>query len=215
MSRNWTHYEEDATRLPEGFRRVAYDADTRRYTFKDANGLLYHGEPGEEYGILTPIPPSHSAIEHTRPSAFAPEGERRLSPKSSPVTSSSPPPKTFHDILPPELIATPSVSKSTSESPSSSTIKAGSRMVNAVRKSTLPKMQGVVHTLRRSVTSIRKSKSPAFDNQNALYDDDMIGLIGNTSTSSVASSDRPPYPNGPRSIPPRRSTLDVNFTSAS
>ena len=46
---------QDAYRLPEGMRRVAYDADTQRYTFRDRSGQLYQSAPGEEYGVLKPV----------------------------------------------------------------------------------------------------------------------------------------------------------------
>ena len=36
-------------------RRVAYDADTQRYTFRDRSGQLYQSAPGEEYGVLKPV----------------------------------------------------------------------------------------------------------------------------------------------------------------
>ncbi|KAF8909641.1 hypothetical protein CPB84DRAFT_1765075 [Gymnopilus junonius] len=218
MSRKFTQHEEDSFRLPEGFKRIAYDADTRRYTFRDANSTLYQGEPGLEYGVLTPVPPSHSSMEHARPSAFASDRgpDRRLSLQANSETS-PPPPKTFYDILPPELITSSSITTPLSDSTSSSTIRAGSRVAKAVRKSTLPKMQGVVHSLRRSMTSIKKPRSPSFSEYKELHEDDTIGLISNTSASSLTStnSNRPPFPNGPRSAPPRRSTLGVNFTSSS
>lgn len=47
-------YPQDDYRLPEGFKRVAYDADTRCYTYRDNLGILYEGSPGNEYGILKP-----------------------------------------------------------------------------------------------------------------------------------------------------------------
>ncbi|KAF8586974.1 carbohydrate-binding module family 50 protein [Ramaria rubella] len=45
----WTQYDEDDYRLPEGTKRVGYDADTQRYTFQRGNEL-WLGEPGAEYG---------------------------------------------------------------------------------------------------------------------------------------------------------------------
>jgi hypothetical protein len=35
-------------------KRIGYDADTERYTFRSATGELYHSEPGSRYGPLTP-----------------------------------------------------------------------------------------------------------------------------------------------------------------
>jgi hypothetical protein len=46
---------QDLYRLPEGMQRVAYDADTQVYTFRDDNGKLYQGSPRARYGRLTPI----------------------------------------------------------------------------------------------------------------------------------------------------------------
>jgi hypothetical protein len=89
----------------------------------------------------------------------------------------TPPPRTFADILPPELITTSSLSNgaapssssrfskiskpstgSTSSSKQSETTSA-QRLVDTVRRSALPKMQGVVSDLRRSVTSMRRNKN--------------------------------------------------------
>lgn len=61
----------DAERLPEGFRRIAYDSDTMKFTFRDSNGRLYHSEAGAEYGILTPISASSTAVSRSRPNAFS------------------------------------------------------------------------------------------------------------------------------------------------
>jgi hypothetical protein len=36
-------------------KRIGYDADTQRYTFRSATGELYHSEPGSRYGPLTPV----------------------------------------------------------------------------------------------------------------------------------------------------------------
>jgi hypothetical protein len=47
-------------------KRIAYDADTQVYTFRDGKGKLYRGPPGEEYGRLTPI--NTGTID--RPDAF-------------------------------------------------------------------------------------------------------------------------------------------------
>ena len=87
------------------------------------------------------------------------------------------PPRTFADILPPELVTTSSLSNgaappsssrfsriskpstgSTSSSKQSQTASA-QRLVDTVRRSALPKMQGVVSDLRRSVTSMRRNKN--------------------------------------------------------
>ncbi|KAJ7928986.1 hypothetical protein B0H13DRAFT_1596805, partial [Mycena leptocephala] len=54
-------------RLPEGMKRIGYDADTARYTFCDRDGNTYIGPPHEEYGVLAPVPSG----THDRPQAFA------------------------------------------------------------------------------------------------------------------------------------------------
>lgn len=36
--------------MPQGFTRAGYDSNTRRYHFRDAEGRMYQGEPGEEFG---------------------------------------------------------------------------------------------------------------------------------------------------------------------
>lgn len=41
MSNRYTHYDSDAYRLPEGMRRVGYDADTQQYTFRDSQVCLW------------------------------------------------------------------------------------------------------------------------------------------------------------------------------
>lgn len=47
--------DSDEDRLPEGMRRVGYDADTQRYTFVDEDGKYYEGPEGARYGVLRPV----------------------------------------------------------------------------------------------------------------------------------------------------------------
>ncbi|KAI1268647.1 carbohydrate-binding module family 50 protein [Xylariaceae sp. FL1019] len=54
MSR-WSEYDTDAERLPEGFERIGYDADTQVYTFRDAENKLWESAPGNRYGQLRPV----------------------------------------------------------------------------------------------------------------------------------------------------------------
>ncbi|KFA78262.1 hypothetical protein S40288_02692 [Stachybotrys chartarum IBT 40288] len=54
MSR-FSHYDTDEERLPEGMKRVGYDADTQVYTFRDADGSFWESAPGCEYGRLTQV----------------------------------------------------------------------------------------------------------------------------------------------------------------
>ncbi|KAF2476851.1 uncharacterized protein BDR25DRAFT_300012 [Lindgomyces ingoldianus] len=50
----WVDQDGDAERLPEGFTRIGYDADTQTYTYQDANGRTWEGEEGNRYGRLHP-----------------------------------------------------------------------------------------------------------------------------------------------------------------
>ncbi|KAJ3513239.1 hypothetical protein NLJ89_g3061 [Agrocybe chaxingu] len=60
----WTQYDEDDYRLPEGMKRIGYDADTGRYYFRDADGSVWQGAEGVEFGEMTRVnglPPSLAA----------------------------------------------------------------------------------------------------------------------------------------------------------
>lgn len=48
----WTQYDEDDYRLPEGMKRVGYDADTQKYYYKDAGGKIWEGAEGAQFGEL-------------------------------------------------------------------------------------------------------------------------------------------------------------------
>lgn len=56
-------------------KRVGYDADTSRYTFQDRTGALYESEPGNRFGVLTPVQGRENNIRRARPNAFEPSGE--------------------------------------------------------------------------------------------------------------------------------------------
>ncbi|KAG7445391.1 uncharacterized protein BT62DRAFT_994870 [Guyanagaster necrorhizus] len=132
----WSQHAEDSFRLPEGFRRVGYDADTMRYTFTDKNGKLYQSAPGEEYGTLTPVTVSAST---NRPGAFS-DGK-------NPKVESTGSPSTFQELLPPSAITSASSS-------SVQNLPAPPPKVhfNGAMRTALPKMRGVVQSLRRSIT---------------------------------------------------------------
>ncbi|CAL1694893.1 unnamed protein product [Somion occarium] len=51
----WTQYDEDDYRLPEGMKRVGYDADTGRYYYRDGAGSLWEGAEGAQYGELKQV----------------------------------------------------------------------------------------------------------------------------------------------------------------
>ncbi|KAF8065291.1 hypothetical protein FPV67DRAFT_1671563 [Lyophyllum atratum] len=167
----WTQFEEDSYRLPEGMKRIGYDADTKVYTFRDRNGALYVGEPEADYGTLTPVTETGGS---PRAGAFESDEPRKVSSVSSGEI-----PSTFHDILPANLITatTSPVDKSRLSSPTASRISNGSdgnsgspraRFIDAARRSALPKMQGFVHNLRRSITSTRRKGGAAEEDETLL-----------------------------------------------
>ena len=45
--------EQDDYRLPEGMKRVGYDADSSRYIFRDKDGYLWEGQEGAHFGEMT------------------------------------------------------------------------------------------------------------------------------------------------------------------
>ncbi|KAJ7701913.1 hypothetical protein B0H17DRAFT_167887 [Mycena rosella] len=152
----WTQFSEDSTRLPEGVKRIGYDADTGRYTFCDGEGNIYLGPPHEEYGSLTLVgksarPPSST---NDRPQAFASgKANPALSVQIQPPGSG----QTFHDFVPAHLITSPSSAESSLSDSPTGEASARSRFRDAVRRTTLPAMQNVVNNIRRS-TTVRKPK---------------------------------------------------------
>lgn len=68
MSR-FSRQDSDEERLPEGMRRVGYDADTQRYQYRDEDGSFWEGPEGARYGMLqragTPRRPLSADEEHT------------------------------------------------------------------------------------------------------------------------------------------------------
>ena len=44
---------QDEYRLPEGMKRIGYDADTGRYYFRDRDGVVYEGGQGAKFGEMT------------------------------------------------------------------------------------------------------------------------------------------------------------------
>lgn len=46
------YLDTDEDRLPEGFTRVGYDADTGVYSYQDDEGNYWDGAPGHQYGTL-------------------------------------------------------------------------------------------------------------------------------------------------------------------
>ncbi|KAI4521703.1 hypothetical protein K525DRAFT_200612 [Schizophyllum commune Loenen D] len=145
----WTQFDEDSYRLPEGFKRVAYDTEIKRYTFVDSKGVAYVGNPGEEYGPMTP----KADLESSRPGAFAEDNQDRPQ-LSRPTTKSS---SSFHEFLPSHRIG---AAAPPAEEPSSS------KQMADVVETVMPKVQGVVQNIRRrfGTTSKREKgkSSPGF-----------------------------------------------------
>ncbi|KAF1966833.1 hypothetical protein BU23DRAFT_592916 [Bimuria novae-zelandiae CBS 107.79] len=50
----WADRDSDEERLPEGFQRIGYDADTQTYTFRAPDGTIYESAEGNRYGELYP-----------------------------------------------------------------------------------------------------------------------------------------------------------------
>ncbi|KAI2612180.1 carbohydrate-binding module family 50 protein [Hypoxylon fragiforme] len=49
----WSQYDTDEERLPEGMKRIGYDADDQVYTFRDTrDGSIWESAPGNRYGQL-------------------------------------------------------------------------------------------------------------------------------------------------------------------
>lgn len=165
MSTKWTAKDEDPARLPEGMKRVGYDADTSRYTFKDRKGTLYVGESGSEYGHLKPVEDPTKKVERERPQAFNDlEGNERLIPHS-PRMPGEAAPMSFHDMIPSNMITSPTTLPD--EKPQSSTFSGFSALVSptnarqggpsdGITSPTAAKFSDAFRSLKRSVTSVTK-----------------------------------------------------------
>ncbi|KAF5311846.1 hypothetical protein D9619_002522 [Psilocybe cf. subviscida] len=51
----WTQLDEDEHRLPEGMKRIGYDADEGRYYFRDGAGNVWRGGQRAEFGEMTRV----------------------------------------------------------------------------------------------------------------------------------------------------------------
>ncbi|KXN89694.1 hypothetical protein AN958_05234 [Leucoagaricus sp. SymC.cos] len=152
----WTQFDEDSARLPEGMKRVGYDADTRQYTFLESStGMLYESAPGNEYGILRPIGRSANDQQKARPSAFAPADSADNETKLSVDLSV----KSFEDFLPPAAITSPPSPKKFNLSPTSDS-SSGPRLPDIFRK--VKAMSSTVSRMQVSPAGgSRHSKSPS------------------------------------------------------
>lgn len=153
--------DEDSRRLPEGIKRIAYDADTQQYTFRDRSGQLYQNPSGETYGVLKPV----SAPAAPRRSVTI---TARRDPALIRARSVKRPAKTFDDFLPPEYITSAGDSVSAPDSPSED-------IARVKRNRSLPKIPRIVEVMRPRAISPRKSE-----------DDEKRYLLDDRSTSPVS-----------------------------
>ncbi|CAI4213986.1 unnamed protein product [Parascedosporium putredinis] len=74
----WSYLDTDEARLPDGMKRVGYDADTQVYTFLDAHdGTYWESAPGNQYGKLFPPDAELQEGEWEPPTPTSPTGPRR------------------------------------------------------------------------------------------------------------------------------------------
>ncbi|TFK56361.1 carbohydrate-binding module family 50 protein [Heliocybe sulcata] len=59
----WSQYDEDDYRLPEGMKRVGYDSDTQKYSYRDRDGSLWEGAEGAEFGELKKVSDAPAVVE--------------------------------------------------------------------------------------------------------------------------------------------------------
>ncbi|KAF1812491.1 hypothetical protein P152DRAFT_341176 [Eremomyces bilateralis CBS 781.70] len=86
----WGDLDEDEYRLPEGMKRIAYDADTQIYTYQDTDGSIWAGQPGAIYGSLRRV--NDDIVDNEAPGMYeSPTAdadiEKKLSQDSSPSKS--------------------------------------------------------------------------------------------------------------------------------
>jgi len=189
MPKSWTQQQEDASRLPEDLKRVAYDADSSQYFFRDRKGILYSSEPGSEYGKLTPI--HTGGISTSRPNAFAP-GKLDRKPTNGQHDHEPSPPSTFQDILPPSLITTSSLSKDSENNTPPGLRNQHNRLKDLVQKATLPKMHSVVERAKRSFLAQEKSASTTVEIdrecQGLIRQGSNVGTLYRTDTTTSKNS---------------------------
>lgn len=149
------YFDEESYRLPEGIKRIAYDADTQQYTFRDRSGQLYQNPSGEMYGVLKPV----SAPAAPRRSVTITE---RRDPALIRARSVKRPAKTFDDFLPPEYITNAEDSSSAPDSPRDDITRAN-------RNHALPKIPRIVEAMRPRAISPCASED---DDKHYLLNDD-------------------------------------------
>ncbi|PPR02362.1 hypothetical protein CVT24_011706 [Panaeolus cyanescens] len=62
MPGRWSQYDEDEYRLPEGMKRIGYDADSGRYLFRDTDGSIWQGPQGSQFGEMTLVDRMPSSV---------------------------------------------------------------------------------------------------------------------------------------------------------
>ncbi|TRM66913.1 hypothetical protein BD626DRAFT_627373 [Schizophyllum amplum] len=195
----WTQFDEDPFRLPDGFKRVAYDTDSKRYTFVDAHGTKYVGNPGEEYGSMTPV---DALPVQPRPGAFSEEYINRPLPASSDTEAAS----SFLDILPSSRIgaAPPSFedeqvrkAQEKKHGNTSTSHQLTQSQIADVVQTAMPKVQSMLQNIRRSVTSARRDKGgspPAYgDRKSPAYGDSKSPAYGDSKSPACGDSKSPAY----------------------
>jgi len=158
-------------------KRIAYDADTQRYTFRDRSGQMYQNAPGEMYGVLKPVsapaaPRRNVTItgELITPSRLVAQllmifhMVERKDPALIRARSVKRPAVTFDDFLPPEYIT----NAEDTNTPPPSPIE---KIARVTRKATLPKIRTVTGVMRRRTSSSRSAsvndeKRPFLDDYN-------------------------------------------------
>lgn len=107
----WGQLDTDEERLPHGVRRVGYDTDTQKYTYRDKSGTMYESAPGVQYGRLYRIgtvpasaatnpfrAPSETSATSVESLESIVEGYEYFGSEKRPPTSRSPP-TTFSQIF--------------------------------------------------------------------------------------------------------------------
>ncbi|ESK90468.1 carbohydrate-binding module family 50 protein [Moniliophthora roreri MCA 2997] len=123
---NWSQFDEDAYRLPEGFKRIGYDSDTGRYLFEDREGHKYRSEPYSEFGTLTRVPDVYEELA------------KRTKPSLNIRTHTGGPANSFYDFLTPQQIAAPN---KLSPPPVKNNYGTIPRSPKATKSSIIPKMK--------------------------------------------------------------------------
>ncbi|KAF5345303.1 hypothetical protein D9758_008455 [Tetrapyrgos nigripes] len=148
----WDQYEQDDFRLPDGFQRIGYDGDTQESVFQDREGNIYRSSPGVPYGPLRQVSKPH---------------QRNESSESNSNPFDDPPPYTPNPPTPPERLTLnveplPARFEDLPQHQFQPDPSAGDRFVEAVeavKKSAVPKLQGVVKNLRETVKSHSRNSS--------------------------------------------------------